>query len=132
MQQYTDYDISQALQAVAAGQSVRRAALDWGVPRSTLRCRLSGTETRQIAAETQQRLSPVQEKRLVDWVLVEYLGGFCRYEDNSSISITTITSQKNILLLYVRVRVSCRLLTADDSYNMRGQLLVDGYFDQVN
>jgi hypothetical protein len=71
MQQYTEYDIGQAIQAVAAGQSLRRAALDWGIPKTTLRNRLMGSESHQAAAEDQQRLSPVQEKRLVDWVLVQ-------------------------------------------------------------
>ena len=69
--QYTQDDLDMALQAIAGGKSVRKAALEWGIPRSTLQDRVHGTETHHEAAEDQQRLSPAQEKRLADWILCQ-------------------------------------------------------------
>jgi len=68
---YTEDDLQRALADVALGRSVRKAGLDWGVPRSTLQERISGRVSRQEANEPSQRLSPVQEQRLTDWVLVQ-------------------------------------------------------------
>jgi hypothetical protein len=42
---YTEYDVMQALDAIANGDSERRASLEWGVPRSTLKDRLKGHES---------------------------------------------------------------------------------------
>jgi len=67
--QYTDFDLNSALEAVAGGQSLRKAALEWGIPRSTLRNRVHGHESRQEGAQDLQRLSPVQEEHLASWVL---------------------------------------------------------------
>lgn len=71
MNRYTKYNLTQALEAVANGQSARKAALDWGIPKSTLQNRLYGHESHQQAAESQQRLSPVQEGHLTNWILVQ-------------------------------------------------------------
>ena len=67
---YTEDDIQRALAAVANGRSVRKACLDWGVPRSTLQNRINGHVSLKEAHEPFQRLSPVQEQRLTDWVLI--------------------------------------------------------------
>ncbi|OAQ61378.1 transposase [Purpureocillium lilacinum] len=69
--QYTEYDISQALEAVANGQSVRKASAEWGVPRMTLFNRLHGHECRKDAFSPLQRLSQTQENRLTEWVLLQ-------------------------------------------------------------
>ena len=53
------------------GRSVRKACLDWGVPRGTIQDRIKGSVSRKEASEPFQRLSPVQEQRLTDWVLVQ-------------------------------------------------------------
>lgn len=50
---------------------MRKAYLDWGVPRSTLQNRINGRVSSKEAYEPFQRLSPVQEQRLTDWVLVQ-------------------------------------------------------------
>ena len=68
---YTEYNVIQALDAIANNVSIRRASLDWGVPRATLQNRLYGHESHQEAAIPLQKLSPVQEKCLTDWVLVQ-------------------------------------------------------------
>ena len=68
---YTQYDFDQALQAVANGQSVRKAAIDWAVPRSTLQARINGRDTHRVAAQSQMRLSLVQEEHLVGWILTQ-------------------------------------------------------------
>jgi hypothetical protein len=69
--QYTEEDIMQALDTIAHGDSIRKASLELGVPRTTLQSRIYSHESHQIASEIQQKLAPVQEKRLVDWVLVQ-------------------------------------------------------------
>ncbi|KAG9189954.1 CENP-B protein [Alternaria panax] len=51
--------------------SQRKAAQAWGVPRSTLQERLNGRQPNAIAHSNQQRLTPEQERLLVDWILKE-------------------------------------------------------------
>jgi len=68
---YTEDDIQRALAEVAKGRSVRKACLDWGVPRGTLQDRIKGRVSLKEAHEPFQRLSPVQEQRLTDWILVQ-------------------------------------------------------------
>ena len=68
---YTEYDVMEALDAIAKGTKVRRASLDWGVLRTTLQNRIYGHESYQDAAILQQRLAPVQENHLTDWILVQ-------------------------------------------------------------
>jgi hypothetical protein len=67
---YTETNINSAFRAIANGISVRNASLDWGVPRATLHDRKIGHESYQKAAASLQKLSPVQEKHLTDWVLI--------------------------------------------------------------
>ena len=71
MAPYTEEDLNEALNAVAGGQSIRKAALDWGVPRTTLQDRVTGAEPRQEAAQGLQRLSPVQEGHLATWIAAQ-------------------------------------------------------------
>ena len=71
MAQYTEYDLSQAILSVTNGQSIRKAALEWGIPRTTLQHRLQGRESRKEAFIGQQRLSPAQEKHLTQWILTQ-------------------------------------------------------------
>jgi hypothetical protein len=68
---YTKDDVQMALQEVVKGKSVRRAGLDWGVPRTTLQERIDGRVSQREAQAPSQRLSTVQEQRLTDWVLVQ-------------------------------------------------------------
>jgi hypothetical protein len=68
---YTKEDVQRALADVAKGKSVRKACLDWGVPRGTLHERINGRVSHKEAHEPFQRLSIVQEQRLTDWVLVQ-------------------------------------------------------------
>jgi 4-hydroxybenzoate polyprenyltransferase len=68
---YPQSVLSQALLAVANGQSVKKASADWGIPRSTLRSRLKGSETHQISTQGLQRLTTDEENNLVGWVLTQ-------------------------------------------------------------
>ncbi|KAM3560178.1 hypothetical protein ARSEF4850_003782 [Beauveria asiatica] len=61
-------DIQNAIQSVKSGVSVTKSATRWGVPRSTLRHRLTGTVTHAAAAESQQRLSRRLEQQLGGWI----------------------------------------------------------------
>jgi len=58
---YTEEDVQRALADIANGKSVRKAWLDWGVPRSTLQDRINGGISRSEAHAPSQRLSPIQE-----------------------------------------------------------------------
>lgn len=51
--------------------SIRRAAIDYDVPRSTLQDRYNGRLTRVQAHGSQQKLSPAQENILVEWIKVQ-------------------------------------------------------------
>jgi hypothetical protein len=50
--------------------SLRQAAKDYDVPRSTLTSRFNGMPTRKEAHEREQKLQPAQEKVLVEWIKV--------------------------------------------------------------
>lgn len=68
---YTEEDVQRALNAITNGTSQKKAGLEFGVPRSTLQNRMKGHISRQEAHIPQQRLSTVQEERLVTWVLTQ-------------------------------------------------------------
>ena len=67
----TEEDIQVALFAITNGMSQRRAASEYGIPRATLQRRINGGISRQEAREPQQRLSPIQEDHLTQWVLTQ-------------------------------------------------------------
>jgi hypothetical protein len=71
MRQYTEEDLLSALNDVRNGKSLRQANRDWGVPVSTLQNHTKGTESHAIAAESQQRLSKIQEEHLTARVLAQ-------------------------------------------------------------
>ncbi|KAF7905173.1 uncharacterized protein EAF01_005694 [Botrytis porri] len=68
---YTEEDIAEALRAITNGASIRRASLDYGVPRITLHDRIYGGVSHQKGAQILQKLSPIQENRLAEWILVQ-------------------------------------------------------------
>ncbi|KZL64049.1 hypothetical protein CI238_04498 [Colletotrichum incanum] len=72
MVEYTEIEIAQALIAIADGLSIRTAAQQWGIPFSTVRYRIKGIQPRALAFAGQQRLSPIQEKHLADWVRIQH------------------------------------------------------------
>src|SRR6195952_1952631 len=67
--QYTEDDVKCALNEIANGKSMRKARLEWGIPRSTLRDHNAATETHREAADHLQRLPTVVENRLANWIL---------------------------------------------------------------
>jgi hypothetical protein len=69
--EYTESDVQSALREIENGKSIRKAALEWGVPRSTLQDRNATTLPHQEAASYLQRLPTVVENRLTDWVLTQ-------------------------------------------------------------
>lgn len=71
MPNYTPEDLQLALTDVQNGLSMRKAANRNKVPYSTLRDRLCGTESHTVAAESQQRLSKVLERKLCDWLIFQ-------------------------------------------------------------
>ncbi|KZL80565.1 transposase [Colletotrichum incanum] len=71
MAQYTEYEVNRALADITSGQSTRDASSKWGVPRSTLRSRLKGTQPRAAAFSELQRLSISQEAKLASWVQIQ-------------------------------------------------------------
>ncbi|KAK6209982.1 transposase [Colletotrichum tabaci] len=68
-------ELNQALEAISNGLSLRKASLQYGVPRSTLQLRLQGSQARSIAFSDLQRLSPSQEAKLAEWVRIQHALG---------------------------------------------------------
>ena len=71
MPSYTENALATVLNAVAEGVSVRRAASDYGIPEATLRHRKAGRQPRTNAHMYRQKLSPVQESRLAEWIRIQ-------------------------------------------------------------
>ena len=70
-QTWTEQDLEAAIIAVQGGLPKAKAARQYGIGLTTLKARISGRSSRQKAHEYRQRLSPVQERRLVGWALVQ-------------------------------------------------------------
>ena len=68
---YTEYDVMRALDDIANGVKVRKASLEWGVPRSTIQDRMKNHTSHQESAQHLQRLPQVLEDRLTEWVLTQ-------------------------------------------------------------
>lgn len=71
VKQYSEDDVQDALTAIANGSSVRDAAKEWGIPRSTIQNRIRGCQQRKEAFSSFQRLSSTQESLLTTWVLTQ-------------------------------------------------------------
>jgi hypothetical protein len=70
--------IAQAIQDLQSGvhTSLRAAAQAYGVKRSTLQDRVKGTTSIRASHQHQQRLTPLQEEFLVEWILEEAQRGY--------------------------------------------------------
>lgn len=68
---YLEDDLQEALRAIVNGASIRKASLDYGVPRSTLHNRIHGGISHQESAQSQQKIAPIQEELLANWILVQ-------------------------------------------------------------
>ncbi|KAL6406462.1 putative transposase [Ilyonectria robusta] len=71
MPKYTIEAIQAAIQDVGNGTSLRRAANRHGVPYSTLRGRINGTESRNEAHRWRQLLHKHREKQLCKWLIFQ-------------------------------------------------------------
>jgi len=71
MPSYTENALTAALNAVNAGEPLRRAARDYGIPEATLCDRRAGRQAKTTAHTFQQKLSPVQENRLAEWICIQ-------------------------------------------------------------
>lgn len=71
MTKFSENDIAAALQAVADGMSINKAAQAHGLNRSTLQDRVKGSTTPRQAHQHEQKLSSLQEKKLRDWILLQ-------------------------------------------------------------
>lgn len=69
---YSEETIVDALFDITdGGISMRKSSKKHGVPLTTLSNRLRGTATRNEAQESQQRLTVEQEKKIVDWIVLQ-------------------------------------------------------------
>ena len=71
MLSYSENALAEAVTAVRRGVPVKRAARDYCIPETTLRNRGDGLKAKPLAHAFQQKLSPVQETRLADWIRVQ-------------------------------------------------------------
>jgi hypothetical protein len=67
---YSEADIQKAISALKNNEfrSIRKAAVAFNVPNTTLRGRMSGRTSRSTAHESEQILSPAEEKTFARWV----------------------------------------------------------------
>ncbi|CCF41367.1 transposase, partial [Colletotrichum higginsianum] len=72
---YTENEINQAIEACTNGVSLRKAALTYGIPRTTLQDQLKGAQARPLAFADHQRLSISQEDKLAQWVRIQHALG---------------------------------------------------------
>src|SRR6266566_2385314 len=70
MPSYTENAFAAALNAVDSGDPIRRVAHDYGIPRTMLQHRLAGRQAKTTVYMFQQKLSPVQESRLAEWICI--------------------------------------------------------------
>jgi hypothetical protein len=70
MPSYTEKDVTNALHALVDGEykSIRRAALVFQIPPSTLRNRLRKPKSRKESHVSQQLLTPIKESTLENWI----------------------------------------------------------------
>ncbi len=64
-------DLFNAIAAVSDGASIRYAARQWEIPRTTLADRIAGKEPKKVAHQHLHKLSEVQEKHLAKWVATQ-------------------------------------------------------------
>ena len=67
---YTEEDVTNALNALVNGEykSIRRAALVFQIPESTLQYRLQKPKSRKESHVSQQTLTPIEESTLENWI----------------------------------------------------------------
>ena len=68
---YIEDTLAAALNAVNSGTPLRRAARDFGIPLATLHDRRAGQQSKTTAHMSQQKLSPIQESRLAEWIRIQ-------------------------------------------------------------
>lgn len=68
---FTDEDARRAIEDVRRGDSLRKASMAWGIPRSTLARRVQGGKPHSEANVDHQRLTPAQERAIANWSWVE-------------------------------------------------------------
>ena len=105
---YTEQDLLSAVADIKNGKSLRQACRDWGVPYTTLQNRNQGTNNHTTAAESQQRLSKIQEEHLTSWILAQEALG--------------------VPLSHGQIRqFVCRLLVIKGDYNNLGKRWMEGF-----
>lgn len=68
---YTEDDINSALRAVVNKHSIQQSALDYRIPRATLQNHINDHLSHQKGTQSIQKIAPIQEKQLADWILVQ-------------------------------------------------------------
>src|SRR6266566_5652136 len=68
---YTEDTLAAALNAVNSDIPLRRAAHNFGIPLATLHDRRAGRQSKTTAHISQQKLSPIQESRLAEWICIQ-------------------------------------------------------------
>src|SRR6266699_2783466 len=71
MPSYTENALAAAINAVNTGTPLRRAARDYDIPEATLQHRRTGRQSRIDAHTSEQKLSPIQENRLAEWIRIQ-------------------------------------------------------------
>ena len=75
MPTYTEEEMQNAIAAVENGCSLHQAAQQYKIPRSTLRNRLRGSNSRKDTNQDRQKLSAIEEASLANWARIQYAFG---------------------------------------------------------
>src|SRR6266566_1243497 len=76
MPSYIEDTFAAVLNAVNSGIPFQRAARDFGIPLATLHDRRAVRQLKTTAHISQQKLSPIQENRLAEWIRIQDVLGF--------------------------------------------------------
>ncbi|ESZ95390.1 transposase [Sclerotinia borealis F-4128] len=68
---YIEDDIAVALNAIVNGVLMRKAALEYGIPYIIFQSCINGCVSYQKGSEMMQKIASIQERRLVEWILVQ-------------------------------------------------------------
>src|SRR6266699_1823468 len=71
MPSYTENALAAAINAVNTDTTLRRTVYDYGIPEATLQYRRTGRQSKIDAHISEQKLSLIQENRLVEWICIQ-------------------------------------------------------------
>lgn len=92
---YSESDMQGAVEAVLEGVGQRKAALQWAVPRSSLRDRLLEKRSKAEYANDRQKVSKTCEDKVVEWIIKQEALGYAPSHHNVRYICTKLLQLQN-------------------------------------